>query len=70
MLIAFQNSIIFSCWTKTLDLVGRHLEREKIKYLRIDGERLLSQRQRILDQFARSTRERVLIMTTGTGAFG
>ncbi|KAH7032710.1 SNF2 family N-terminal domain-containing protein [Microdochium trichocladiopsis] len=63
------KSIIFSCWTSTLNLVGRHLEKEGVKYLRIDGETPTKKRQDLLDQFDSQT-VRVLIMTTGTGAFG
>ncbi|KAK3315982.1 SNF2 family N-terminal domain-containing protein [Apodospora peruviana] len=64
------KSIIFSCWTRTLDLIARHLKAEKIIYLRIDGECLLSKRQRIIDKFADDKGVQVLLMTTGTGAFG
>ncbi|KAH8911517.1 hypothetical protein BR93DRAFT_873391 [Coniochaeta sp. PMI_546] len=65
------KSIIFSCWTRTLDLVETYLLRNQIPFLRIDGEILLSKRQKILDDFAEPTsRERVMLMTTGTGAFG
>lgn len=65
------HSIIFSCWTRTLDLVETYLLRNQIPFLRIDGEILLSKRQKILDDFAEpASRERVMLMTTGTGAFG
>ncbi|KAH6895916.1 SNF2 family N-terminal domain-containing protein [Thelonectria olida] len=64
------KSIIFSCWTRTLDLIGRHLEKERIEFLRIDGECLMSKRQRILDRFAETDGPRIMLMTTGTGAFG
>lgn len=61
---------MFSCWTSTLDLVGRHLRAEGIDFVRIDGETLMSKRQRLLDQFELESGVRVLLMTTGTGAFG
>ncbi|KAI0127862.1 SNF2 family N-terminal domain-containing protein [Xylariales sp. AK1849] len=64
------KSIIFSCWTRTLNLVAKHLERANIPYSRIDGECPLSKRQKILDDFAKKSGNPVLIMTTGTGAFG
>ncbi|KXJ92571.1 SNF2 family N-terminal domain-domain-containing protein [Microdochium bolleyi] len=63
------KSIIFSCWTSTLDLIGTHLDREEIRFLRIDGETPTKKRQRLLDQFD-NEEVQVLIMTTGTGAFG
>ncbi|OIW28319.1 hypothetical protein CONLIGDRAFT_577125 [Coniochaeta ligniaria NRRL 30616] len=65
------KSIIFSCWTRTLNLVEIYLRRNQIPFLRIDGEILLSKRQKILNEFAEpDSRERVMLMTTGTGAFG
>jgi SWI/SNF-related matrix-associated actin-dependent regulator of chromatin subfamily A3 len=64
------KSIIFSCWTNTLDLVQRHLNAENIDHLRIDGQTLLSQRQRTLKQFTSKKGLDVLLMTTGTGAYG
>ncbi|KAH8889022.1 hypothetical protein GQ53DRAFT_843116 [Thozetella sp. PMI_491] len=64
------KSIVFSCWTRTLHLLSRHLLEAKIPFLRIDGDCLPGQRQQMLDQFARDERMPVLIMTTGTGAFG
>ncbi|KAI0514753.1 hypothetical protein F5B22DRAFT_636859 [Xylaria bambusicola] len=78
------KSIVFSCWTHTMDLVGRHLKNAGIDYLRIDGDTLMSKRQRILDEFDKDSGARVLLrwvrfetskssfigVTTGTGAFG
>ncbi|KAI0592763.1 SNF2 family N-terminal domain-containing protein [Biscogniauxia sp. FL1348] len=64
------KSIIFSCWTRTLHLLAKHLEEASIPYLRIDGGCPLAQRQTKLDQFAKEEEIPVLIMTTGTGAFG
>ncbi|KAL2798852.1 SNF2 family N-terminal domain-containing protein [Aspergillus keveii] len=64
------KSIIFSCWTRTLDLISQHLKNANIKYERIDGKTLSTQRQKILDNFDGPEAVPVLIMTTGTGAFG
>ena len=47
-----------------------HLNAEGIDFIRIDGETLMSKRQRLLDQFDSESGARVLLMTTGTGAFG
>ncbi|KAK1634848.1 SNF2 family domain-containing protein [Colletotrichum phormii] len=68
--VSTTKSIIFSCWTRTLRLVAKHLEKVGVKYHKIDGDCPLSQRQDILRQFAKDEEKRVLIMTTGTGAFG
>ncbi|KFA54626.1 hypothetical protein S40293_02276 [Stachybotrys chartarum IBT 40293] len=64
------KSIIFSCWTKTLDLIHRYLQRNDMESLRIDGDCSLSQRQKVLDRFSSNGGPQVLLMTTGTGAFG
>lgn len=53
-----------------MDLVEFHLNAEGIDFIRIDGETLMSKRQRLLDQFDSESGARVLLMTTGTGAFG
>uniref|UniRef100_A0A0B7KCA3 RING-type domain-containing protein n=1 Tax=Bionectria ochroleuca TaxID=29856 RepID=A0A0B7KCA3_BIOOC len=64
------KSIIFSCWTRTLHLVSRHLRDAKIPFLCIDGNCPLQKRQENLEMFEKSNEKPVLIMTTGTGAFG
>jgi SWI/SNF-related matrix-associated actin-dependent regulator of chromatin subfamily A3 len=64
------HSIIFSCWTNTLSLIERYLKKESIPFSRIDGDCPLGRRQRTLDDFSRNSAIPVLIMTTGTGAFG
>ncbi|KAH8733177.1 P-loop containing nucleoside triphosphate hydrolase protein, partial [Phaeosphaeriaceae sp. PMI808] len=65
--------IIFTCWTRTLDLIQHYLNNaglESQQFQRIDGECPTSKRERILEDFARSPNLRILIMTTGTGAVG
>ncbi|KAH6968232.1 SNF2 family N-terminal domain-containing protein [Fusarium avenaceum] len=64
------KSIIFSCWTRTLHLIARHLKKAKIPYLQLDGNSPLPQRQETLYKFENGEETPVLIMTTGTGAFG
>lgn len=64
------KSIVFTCWTTTLDLVGLHLEHSNIPYMRIDGENAVEYRQRTLRRFETDPTIRVLIMTTGVGALG
>jgi SNF2 family DNA or RNA helicase len=70
MMILIRGSVIFSCWTKTLDLIARHLRQHSIPFERIDGECPLHRRQQVLDDFATNPNMPVLIMTTGTGAYG
>lgn len=64
------HSVIFSCWTNTLNLIAKYLRRRALPFERIDGDCPLGRRQKILDAFSTSPEISVLIMTTGTGAFG
>jgi len=64
------SSIIFSCWTRTLDLVSLHLRRRNILHQRIDGDLVLTQRQWNMDRFVSDKQIPVLLMSTGVGAFG
>ncbi|KAF3076718.1 putative SWI/SNF-related matrix-associated actin-dependent regulator of chromatin [Trichoderma lentiforme] len=65
------KSIIFSCWTRTLQLLRKYLDRANIPYLAIDGNCSLKEREHKLAQFENEEEMKpVLIMTTGTGGFG
>ncbi|KAH8594337.1 P-loop containing nucleoside triphosphate hydrolase protein [Bisporella sp. PMI_857] len=64
------KSIIFSCWTSSLDLIENHLVSERIKFARIDGNYSIPQRQKILEDFDQESEVQILLMTTGTGAVG
>lgn len=64
------HSIIFSCWTRTLQLLRKYLDRANIQYLDIDGNCSLKERKDKLEQFKTDKMKPVLIMTTGTGGFG
>jgi len=64
------NSIVFSFWKKSLDLISAMLEEENIPYYRIDGSLRITQRREILTNFQLSRGVSVLLMTLGTGAVG
>ncbi|KAF1946973.1 hypothetical protein EJ02DRAFT_334582 [Clathrospora elynae] len=71
--ISTTKSIIFTCWTRTLDLLQFYLKKASCgswRFERIDGECPTSKRERILHEFTTNAELRVLIMTTGTGAVG
>ncbi|EXJ70483.1 uncharacterized protein A1O5_06552 [Cladophialophora psammophila CBS 110553] len=67
---AGDKSIVFSCWTTTLDLISRHLRERSMTFERIDGKHSVEHRQQVLARFERDPWVPVLIMTTGVGAFG
>lgn len=67
------RSIIFTCWTRTLDLLEFYLKQAGLNarcFQRIDGECPTSKREKILAEFENNIDLRILIMTTGTGAVG
>ncbi|RDW85273.1 hypothetical protein BP6252_02863 [Coleophoma cylindrospora] len=64
------KSIIFSCWTKSLDLIAKLFSARKISFERIDGSCSVSDRNKTLDIFRKSSAAQILMMTTGTGAVG
>jgi SWI/SNF-related matrix-associated actin-dependent regulator of chromatin subfamily A3 len=68
--LAETKSIIFSTWTRSLDLVECLLKRRDMVFTRIDGDTGLHNRQAILDEFAMNESVQLLLMTTGTGAYG
>ncbi|KAK8106768.1 SNF2 family N-terminal domain-containing protein [Apiospora kogelbergensis] len=64
------HSIVFSCWTRTLDLIQARMRASNIEPLRIDGKSPLPERQRTIKRFEEDTSVQILLMTTGTGAHG
>lgn len=64
------KSIVFSCWTRSLDLVGIFLKSRNIDFVRIDGSHSLVQRKWILENYQKDPTIKILLMTTGTGAIG
>ncbi|KAK8040667.1 hypothetical protein PG991_000455 [Apiospora marii] len=64
------KSIVFSCWTLSLDLVALHLAKNNIQFLRIDGRMDNPERQANMELFDSSQEYRILLMSTGVGAFG
>lgn len=63
-------SIVFSCWKKTLNLVGELLHSHAIRYDMIDGSLPLTERIRVLKDFRSPGGANILLMTLGTGAVG
>ncbi|KAI6090313.1 SNF2 family N-terminal domain-containing protein [Hypoxylon rubiginosum] len=64
------KSIIFSCWKKTLDLVGELLQSQNIRYDVIHGSLRLTERVKVLKDFRSPNGSNILLMTLGTGAVG
>lgn len=64
------KSIVFSGWTRTLDLISVHLRKRRMLFQRIDGDQSLQQRQNNMDRFMQDRGIPILLMSTGVGAFG
>ncbi|KAH7329591.1 SNF2 family N-terminal domain-containing protein [Stachybotrys elegans] len=62
--------IVFSFWTRSLDLIGNVFNAEGIVFGRIDGQIHPSQRKQVLSRFCGDASIRVLLMTIGTGSVG
>ena len=61
---------MFSCWTRTLDILVGLLEEHHITFARIDGEVSFAERATRLVAFQENPAVSILLMTMGTGALG
>ncbi|CAG9996118.1 unnamed protein product, partial [Clonostachys byssicola] len=64
------KSVVFSTWTKSLDLVQKELEKTDIKFQRIDGQTSLTGRKHALDVFSGDSHCTVLLATVGSAGEG
>jgi SWI/SNF-related matrix-associated actin-dependent regulator of chromatin subfamily A3 len=64
------DSIVFSCWKKTLDLTADLCSRNGVRHIRIDGTTPQDQRVHRLNKFGDDPAISALLMTIGTGAVG
>ncbi|KAI1412100.1 SNF2 family N-terminal domain-containing protein [Hypoxylon sp. FL1857] len=65
-----EKCIVFSSWTRTLDIVAQVFNREGIRFSRIDGKLATGERRKILDNFQTDGNILILLMSLGTGAVG
>ncbi|KAK2612781.1 hypothetical protein QQS21_001233 [Conoideocrella luteorostrata] len=64
------KSVVFSCWTKMLDLVQQFLEAGGFICQRIDGQKSLEARSKAIDQFNSDSRCTILLASLGSGGEG
>jgi SWI/SNF-related matrix-associated actin-dependent regulator 1 of chromatin subfamily A len=63
--------LIFSQWTKILDLMGHLLESLQLdNYLRLDGQTAVSERQDLIDKFTNDQTIPVFLLSTRAGGMG
>ncbi|OTA83136.1 hypothetical protein M434DRAFT_400748 [Hypoxylon sp. CO27-5] len=65
-----EKCIVFSSWTRTLDIVSQVFCREGIRFGRIDGKLSTGERRKVLEQFQADPNMPTLLMSLGTGAVG
>eukprot|EP00051_Salpingoeca_urceolata_P016328 m.215987 g.215987 ORF g.215987 m.215987 type:complete len:1013 (+) comp18649_c0_seq2:211-3249(+) len=62
--------LLFSQFTTVMDLLGRFLDYEKLKFLRLDGSTPVSERQALLDRFNKEDDISVFLLSTKAGGLG
>jgi SWI/SNF-related matrix-associated actin-dependent regulator of chromatin subfamily A3 len=63
-------SVIFSFWTKMLDLIGTALREEGLKFRRIDGQSSMSQRKEALEKFGSDPECSIMLASIGAAGEG
>lgn len=64
------NSVVFSFWKTSLDLIPPGLKAAGIGYTRLDGKLTKSQRRRALQEFRTDANVKVLLATLSVAGFG
>ncbi|KAL2044993.1 hypothetical protein N7G274_002768 [Stereocaulon virgatum] len=62
--------VVFSCWTKMLDLIGQGLSAAKIRYERLDGKMTTPQRHTAIQSFRNDPNCTVFLATIGSAGVG
>ncbi|KGO46229.1 Helicase, C-terminal [Penicillium expansum] len=65
-----EKGLVFSAWTKSLDIAAVMLRQHNIGFARVDGSMSAPQRQQAFKSFKTSKDVNILLMTIGTGAVG
>lgn len=64
------KSVVFSCWTKMLDLIGVALSSERMIFCRYDGSLNIRQRDEIIHRFRTDPEINILLISVGSGSVG
>jgi SWI/SNF-related matrix-associated actin-dependent regulator of chromatin subfamily A3 len=62
------HSVVFSCWTSTLDLITSALRLRSIAHARIDGAVAMNKRQSAIALFKEDPTTNILLLTLASGA--
>ena len=66
----YEFSVVFTSWTKMLDLVEKALAAERIVFQRIDGGKSLQQRRQAIQSFRDNSSCTVLLASIGSAGVG
>ncbi|KAI5843795.1 SNF2 family N-terminal domain-containing protein [Morchella snyderi] len=64
------KSVVFSCWTKMLDLIAIALKNEQMGFYRYDGRLSMRQRDESVRCFRADPQINILLISIGSGAVG
>lgn len=62
--------LIFSQWTRCMDLLGCLMESLQMKFLRLDGKTSIPERQNLIDEFNQDSSIPVFLLSTRAGGMG
>jgi hypothetical protein len=62
--------LIFSQWTKMLDILGALMEDMGLEFLRLDGSTPVRERQKLIDRFEKDRTIPIFILSTKAGGLG
>lgn len=62
--------LIFSQFTMVLDILENILKTMKFKYLRMDGQTKVEERQSLIDAFNEDESHKIFLLSTKAGGFG
>lgn len=64
------TSLVFSCWTTTLDALEVALSSRCMAYTRIDGSLALEQRRTAVHRFQSEPDLKIMLLSFGSGSVG
>mmetsp|Transcript_26397 Transcript_26397/g.39169 ORF Transcript_26397/g.39169 Transcript_26397/m.39169 type:complete len:472 (-) Transcript_26397:136-1551(-) len=62
--------LVFSQWTRMLDIIGAFLQDLSLHFLRLDGSTPVGERQKLIDKFERDATIPVFLLSTKAGGLG
>mmetsp|Transcript_14357 Transcript_14357/g.16695 ORF Transcript_14357/g.16695 Transcript_14357/m.16695 type:complete len:1184 (-) Transcript_14357:410-3961(-) len=70
LVVKGHRMLIFSQWTRCLDLLGCLMDTLQLSFLRLDGQTNIRERQDLIDEFNRNEQIPVFLLSTRAGGMG